>query len=346
MRQLTIPQWKQFIKLVAVERNKPVFGWGRPGGGKTEGTRQLADEEDYFFCDFRLGQYDSVDLRGTPAEGTDDDKGFTVWKPAVTLPLVGNPRFPTDRTILCVFDEFLQATNAVQGIMYQVVQERRLGEFPLLPNVRIVCLSNREGDRGIQNRMAKPLANRFTHVELVPDVEAVTDYWCDKLGFPPIVKAFFFWKKGHMDTFDANSPDKAFGSPRSNQTMIEYWMSDMPNDIKEAAMAGVSGDHIATDFWTFTEVWHRMIKPSVVIADPKGAPLPDETEPAMAYALAVNLAGHMNKKTVTAIHTYLLRMAPEFTTMAWQLATKENADLYSVPEYLDFSKRFKVVFER
>ena len=64
----------------------PVFLWGPPGVGKSEGVREIAAENGIDIIDIRLGQMEVVDARGIPykweptkAENGDKSLAITKW---------------------------------------------------------------------------------------------------------------------------------------------------------------------------------------------------------------------------------------------------------------------------
>src|SRR5436190_18671616 len=100
MQKITINQMQSTVSHVAIGEGDPCMFWGEPGCGKTEGMHSIPDID---VVDVRLGQYDSVDLRGFP--GVDIPTNSTVWYMPSTLPFVGNPRFDPDRPKLIFLDE-------------------------------------------------------------------------------------------------------------------------------------------------------------------------------------------------------------------------------------------------
>lgn len=354
MHTITIDQVQKMVEHVAVELDEPVGILGQFGGGKTAGIEQAVERNGWHMCKVLLGQYDSVDLKGTPWDG-DIGGGFhaTVWRPASTLPFEGNPNFPKDKIIILFLDEITSATIPVMGICYQLTNERRIGEHKLMDNVRIVLAGNREVDKGIVNRMPMPLNNRITWAEAGLDV----DTWCNwalQNKIDPVFVAFLQFRKPLICTFDPAKPEKCVATPRTIEKAARYYAATtMPEDIRQAAMAGAVGDGWAAEFWGFVKVWHQIagLMPSI-LNDPVKAKLPEETS--MQYAVAVAISGEMTPKTTPIYHKYLTRMPPEFVVLAWQLAVKRDvkpgqtsakgSPLFKTAEFLDVAKRYKAVF--
>lgn len=339
MHSMNITDLKTFLKHIAVDHRQPVMVWGQPGVGKSQGIRQLCDELGAELVDVRLGQYDSVDLRGIPVPKDE----LTVWHVPSTLPFAGNPRFTDDHPIVLFLDEINGAAPAVSGVAYQLVEDRAVGEHKLLSNVIVIAAGNRESDRGVTSRQPLPLSNRFTHVEAVVDTDAFTAH-AQRQGWAPEGIAFLNFRKELLSTFDPAKPDKAFATPRTWAKALTYFVdAKMPAKIKQAAMAGAIGQGPAAEFWGFVDVWQKMPKLSVIKADPAKAPLPDEMS--MRYAVTVAISGELNLQNVKPFHTYLKRLDPEFVVLAWQLATTRDDSLFMTDEFLELAQTYKAVFQ-
>lgn len=344
MYTVSIETMKDMIKHVSLRLNEPLMIWGKMGAGKSEGAHQAATEENALICDIRLSQYDSVDMRGLPdraaIEGT--TKAMTVWDLPSTIPFVGNPLFPTDQTIMLFLDEINSASPAVAAVAYQLINDRRVGEHVLLPNVRIVAAGNRDIDKGVTNKQPAPLSNRFTHVEADCDVTEVCLHLQSK-GVPAVGVAFLQFRKPLLHTFDPTKPDKAFASPRTWEKAFKYLAdSQMPLAVRDASIAGAVGSGNAAEFMAFTEVWQNLTPIKQIIADPKGVEIP--TEASLRYAMAVNVSGNMKLENIEALHTYIDRFDPEFVMLAWKLATSRDAQLYTSPAFLTMSKKYGAVY--
>lgn len=341
MFAINIPEAKQLIIDVAYKHRNPVCIWGKPGVGKSDMCRQVAEDIGAHLVDIRLSQYDSVDLRGVPTV----DGRTTVWNMPETLPFKGNPKFEQyeDMPIFLFLDEIGSAAPAVQAPAYQLTLDRCVGEHELMDNVFIVAASNRESDRGVSHRMATPLANRFVHGELIECVETSTIY-AQTQGWPAVWAAFINFRKPLLSTFDPSKPDKAFATPRSwAKAMAYYCDANMSLRTKQIAMAGAVGEGPASEFWGFVDVWQEVksYMPSI-LKDPKGCELPPKGS--MEYAVCVSVSGSMNLKTTAAYHSFLVRLDPEYVILAWQLAINRDKALITTPEFIDFSKRYKAVF--
>jgi hypothetical protein len=269
----------------------------------------------------------------------------TVWHAPVTLPFKGNEMFSEDNVPIMLFlDEINSAAPSVAAVAYQLINDRSVGEHELMDNVVVVAAGNREQDRGVTNRMPTPLANRFTHIEVDVDVDDWC-YWAQQAGLAPEGIAFMQFRKPLLSTFDPSKPDKAFGTPRTWEKALNYYVdANMPEHIKQAAMAGAVGEGNAAEFWGFVDVWRNIPKMSDIEKDPDKVPTPEEA--AMRYAVAVAISGTMNTKNTKPFNSYLQRMDPEFGVLAWQLALKRDQTICATKEFIDFSKKYRSIFAR
>jgi hypothetical protein len=139
-----------------IETDTPVFIHGSPGIGKSYIVADIAEKEGYELVDVRLSQMDPVDLRGVPSIKGDQ----TVWMPPVFFPK------ETDSKGILFLDELNSAPPSVQAAIYQLVLNRKMGEYELPKNWRILCAGNRISDRGVVFRLPTPLANRMVHLHV------------------------------------------------------------------------------------------------------------------------------------------------------------------------------------
>ena len=143
-----------------LKSRQPGFLWGGPGLGKSSVVKQLAAQLSLPIQDVRALLLDPVDLRGLPFLGKD---GRSHW---------ATPDFlPKDGAGVLFLDELNAAPAMVQAGCYQLVLDRKLGEYTLPDGWAIVAAGNRDSDRAATNRMPTPLRNRFVHLEFEVDLQ-------------------------------------------------------------------------------------------------------------------------------------------------------------------------------
>lgn len=177
---------KQFTEIVEQQFKegimRPIFGLGKGGIGKTESIKDLADQLGIGYIDIRLLMYSEVDLKGIPYPNTDHT--FTVWLQNNILPRVERDG---ERGIL-VLDEITSVSRSVRTAAYQLLNERRLGEYVLPAGWMVVCLGNGEEDGGDFQGMEGNFANRCSIFNVSPNLDAWKD-WAYKTGINYLVLA-------------------------------------------------------------------------------------------------------------------------------------------------------------
>ena len=179
--------------------------------------------------------------------------------------------------------------------------------------------------------MKLPLANRFTHVEVIMDHESWITYHLDN-GGDPLMAAFFMYRPALICTFDPAKPAKAFGTFRSWTKAAKYIDSGMSRSMKYTAVAGAVGDGEAAECFGFMDIAAKMPDLDDVIARPKKAPLPDGV--GMSYAVSMALSARMKadrEQELVAIDCYLRRMPPEFHSLAWVTAIQHSNSRNAAP---------------
>ena len=189
-----------------VEARQPTILWGGPGTAKSAISQQIADEAGRQYVDVRALLLDPVDLRGIPWRDSSDR---TRWAPPAFLPPTGDPG-----RWLINLEELPSAPPLVQAALYQLVLDRKVGEYKLPEGASLIACGNRESDRGVVHRMPTPLASRFVHLEIRVDAE---DWLAWAAGNGIAAEAIFFiqMRPELLHSFDPQSREKAFCCPRT-----------------------------------------------------------------------------------------------------------------------------------
>jgi hypothetical protein len=242
---------------VCMKSKRPVFLWGPPGIGKSDLIEQIGrsfekrDDDEKIIqegrpvIDMRLLLMDPTDLKGIPYYNPKTNT--MVWAQSSELP---TEAMGLENAILFL-DEMNAAPPSVQAAAYQLILNRRIGEYLLPDGVDIVAAGNRESDRGVTYRMPSPLSNRFVHLDMEANFED-WQKWAIENQVHEDVVGFLSKHTQKLFTFDPKSPDKAFATPRS-------WVfnSDLLFDAEEAGLsendqttltAGTVGEGLAVEF--------------------------------------------------------------------------------------------------
>ncbi len=180
----------------------PLHIWGACGVGKSQIVAQVAADLDLQFLDIRAVQLDPVDLRGLPRILADQ----TEWVPPKFLPTTGAG--------ILFLDELTSAPQMTQAGCYQLVLDRRLGEYVLPEGWVVIAAGNPASERGVHFAMPRPLRNRFVHLNLEPDIQ---DWcrWAVRAGVRPEIIAYLRFKPALLHDAEATSDANAWPTPRS-----------------------------------------------------------------------------------------------------------------------------------
>jgi hypothetical protein len=184
----------------------PVMLWGPPGVGKSQMIAQIAERHNVQVIDIRLSQMEPTDLRGIPFRT--DDK--VEWATPALLPDVERH----GETGILFLDEITSAAPTVSAAAYQLILDRRLGEYQVPDGWAIFAAGNRQGDRGVTYTMPAPLANRFSHFEVDTHLDDWVA-WAYANGIDERVIAFLRFRPELLFDFDPAHNPVAFPSPRS-----------------------------------------------------------------------------------------------------------------------------------
>lgn len=187
------------------------FIWGKPGIGKSQAVKQIADEYGIQFIDLRLSQLESADIRGIPVP--DLDQGISKWLPPEFLPFKGINKFENTAGVI-LLDEFNRARPDVLQAAFQLVLDRQVGVHEIMDSWFIVAAGNLgDEDRTDVVEMDSALKNRFIHfhvdVELGPWLE-----WAEAAGVQNDIVSFIQAKPNWLYNV-ANEDDNVFVTPRS-----------------------------------------------------------------------------------------------------------------------------------
>lgn len=197
---------KREIQAALRGEHTPVMLWGAPGVGKSALVAQAAAACGVAMIDLRLSQLEPSDLRGMPFL----QAGRVEWAIPAMLP----DALRDGESGVLFLDEINAALPQVAAAAYQLILDRRLGDYRLPAGWAILAAGNRLGDRGVTYAMPAPLANRFTHVELEP---ALDDWlaWADAAGVDVRLQGFLRQRPDLLMAFPERANQYAFPSPRS-----------------------------------------------------------------------------------------------------------------------------------
>ena len=318
-----------------VEQKVPTFIWGAPGVGKSSIIKQIADFKGIGFIDLRLALMDPTDLKGIPFFDKDTHSAF--WASPAFLPREGKG--------ILFLDELNAAPPSVQASAYQLILDRKVGEYNLADGWAIVAAGNREGDRGVTYRMPSPLANRFVHFEMDIDFDEWRD-WAYKNNLDQRIISYIAYKSEHLFTFDAKSDLKSFATPRSWEYVDKILKSDLDKNLLLNVISGAVGKDVSVGFLSFAKVMNKLPDIQNILASAKG----DYSEEVdVLYALATGLVSAFLRENsderLDNLLSYTLELKSEFAVMIVQDLQRNGIKMQHSKVFKEWVKKFAYLLE-
>lgn len=174
--------------------------WGNHGIGKSQGVKQLAAEKNWGFIDMRLSQAEASDLRGFP----DKEDGRTIFCPPYELPHGGmdwdeyqaeiekapeedrwrlkDLLMPKLNEGILLLDEINRAADDVIQAAFQLVLDRKVGQYILPPGWIIVCASNPQEGYIVNGFNDPAFLDRFCHLAMDSKSEESLGEWVEYIS--------------------------------------------------------------------------------------------------------------------------------------------------------------------
>ena len=237
---------------------------------------------DAHVIDVRLSLWEPTDIKGIPYYAANDNS--MQWAAPAELPTMELAK--KHKWIILFLDEMNSAAPAVQAAAYQLILNRKVGQYTLPDNVLIVAAGNREADKGVTYRMPAPLANRFVHLELAVDFDDWFQWAVDNSQHKDVVGYLQFAKKDLYD-FDPRSPSRSFATPRSWSFVSELLDDEDDEETLTDLVSGSVGEGLAVKFMAHRKVASQMPNPTDILSG-KVKEL-KATEISAMYSLTVSL---------------------------------------------------------
>jgi hypothetical protein len=260
------------------EKKVPMFIFGPPGCGKSELPRQVFPqiakemkrtflewtdlaieqkleainnpEKYWVFCDQRVGQMDSTDLRGIP--------NMVNSEMLETIPMSWVIYFTKKGAAGSIFfDELNLAAPVVAGQAYQIINERAIADRRLADDVFVFGAGNRAGvDQAFVHEMPFPLKDRFCELEIEPDVESWTEWASGKVN--PHLVAFIQWKSSYLYKVDEKKSCKS-STPRGIVRASKMLEGEEVTSNNAHMLISISvGEAFATEFQAYVKCYSQL----------------------------------------------------------------------------------------
>lgn len=267
----TTPSKLKLAIIHSLKRKRPLFIWGQPGIGKSDIVAEVARLQKRPLIDIRLPLMEPTDIRGIPhlIDVKITDANGNVVKDEHNVPLTekvftwSNPSdLPTDpmSNALVFFDEMSAAPPSVQVATYQIILNRKIGNYELPKDVVIIAAGNRVKDKGVAYNMPLPLANRFSHLTLKVDFDDWKE-WALLNRVHKDVVGYLSFQPADLNAFNPSTDSYAFATPRSwyfASELIQEQDEDgsfidttLPDDVLGDLVKGTVGEGAGIKFMTY-----------------------------------------------------------------------------------------------
>lgn len=324
------------------DTHTPVMLWGPPGVGKSQIIAQIGERHQVPVIDIRLSQMEPSDLRGIPfREGHSVD-----WAIPAMLP---NAERHGPQGILFL-DEITSAVPSVSAAAYQLILDRRLGEYQVPNGWAIFAAGNRQGDRGVSYTMPAPLANRFSHYEVDLNLDDWVS-WAYSQGIDERIIGFLRFRPELLFDFDPAHNPVAFPSPRSweftHRALQKF--AESPSVLLGSLQACVGGT-AGVELKAYIDNLALMPDIDAIIA---GANVPAPESIDLQYAVASALisravrtkqADQPNPADTATVYGNILNYASAFpqkemgVMLVSDLLRAVGDDLFAQPEFADWAE--------
>lgn len=286
---------KQVVQLCRKANITP-FIWGHRGMGKSSLVHQVAVENGWGFIDMRCSQLEASDVRGLPNPGED---GRTHYLPPADMP-VGDltldeiekelGKLPKDGDIeaerkyymklqetqrrfqrgILFIDEVNRAQDDVLQAVFQLVLDRRVGQYVLPPGWCVVAAGNFMEGYMVSGFNDPAFLDRFCHVTLSGG-ETTLEEWVNYMsqvheGSASDVIEFASQNMKHLDGDVAGELGFTVQpSRRSWEAVVRVQQAMKKGEFNETAytetLAGLVGRELATSFSRYS----CPVKPRVLL---------------------------------------------------------------------------------
>jgi hypothetical protein len=260
-------------------------------------------------------------------------------------------------TVIVFLDEMNSAAPSVQAAGYQLILNRRIGQYVLPKNVVMIAAGNRETDKGVTYRMPKPLENRFVHFELRVDFQDWLN-WAVQHDIDADVVGYLSFAKNDLYNFDPQSSSRGFATPRAwtfTSELIED-ADDLGDGLQTDLVAGCVGEGVAVKFMAHRKIAGDLPDP-VEVLDGKVKTM-QSTEISAKYALATSMCYELRDRSIAgeksgkmdnyhkSFSNMLGFMMDNFETEMVIMASRVAMQQYKLVPKQDKIERFEEYFSR
>ena len=296
----------------AFESDIPVFIWSDPGAGKSSLIQSIGKENDVEVRDIRATQIESVDLRGLPSI----NNGTTVWHIPSFMPT------DPDSHGIIFLDELNRGDPSVQSAAFQLVLDRKLGDYVLPDGWRICAAGNPDADP-----LDSALSNRFMHGTLSPSYINWA-VWARREGLNADIIGFLGSRPNLLFTSPSDTDENAYATPRTWEYAARAYEDHKTSGIWENMIKGCVGEGVLTEFLGYMHSVAQLPSLQDVINDPYRWDFSDS--PSEQAAMCMLIVDGMNVNNALPLMQYVNRIQKEFQVLVITMINETRNKLMGV----------------
>ena len=327
----------------------PIFLWGASGSAKSTSCHMFVDDmkkknPSFGMIDLRASQLDPVDTRGIPS--VDKEAGLASWIPFDSFPI--EERDGKEGVLL--LEEFNSAVPPVQCTFYQLLFDRRIGDYKLPDGCVVWALGNRTEDDGVTFDVPAPNANRFCgHIWVNPTAKDYVENGMDN-GIREEVLCFMYWRPELLFSYKSEQSDMAFGTMRTwnyVSELLDAWEEEhgkidlcKPPALLQTVIKNAVGEGEGIEFIGYLDSHGKTPDIDSLLSDPENGEVPSEMSIMWAVIGGMVCRYKDNRKLAGRILRYAVRCNPEFATVLSMHCLSIDPEFVENPEFMAYSQKF------
>lgn len=353
---------KRHYELTERGINAPAFVWGSFGIGKSYSVREIGyeiakekglkysddfqhiNDEGYFnVLVIPLHQYDVSEIKGIPFP--DKEEGTTKFFKSNLLPRKGQG--------IIFFDELNLAPPLVQSNAYQLILDRKLGDYEVPDGYLVIGAGNTAEDFAHTFDFANPLKNRFAgHYLLnIPSAEEWVRNFAVEHKLDERIIAFLLFRDDLLFTFNPNreqSEHIAIATPRTWEfasMKIEGIETEGNEELIEILVGSAVGTEVAREFMAFLKL-QKNYDIAKIFRNPDTFEAPNEISEIYAF-ISASISYYTKNQTNENAETLLkllMKFRAEHVAWAFSLAKTKDKDFVKkvakTKVWTEFSRNF------
>jgi len=333
--ELNHKQLDSLIK-IAYSKKKPLMITGGIGIGKSvsvktaaktiasqmgkkysENPKDINNPDKFCLIDIRVSQLEPSDMRGLPKI----DKNSTRWVLPNWLPKTGQG--------IIMLDELNLAFPSILSSAYQLILDRRLGDYILPEGYTVFAAGNRIEDKANIFELPAPLANRFIHCELAVPTREEWVNWALNNDIDNRIISFINFNSKYLYSFNSKYSDKAFSTPRTLEMASSLIKNEKDMDTVDMLVASTLGEAFAVEFGAYLKIANK-IDVQKILDNKEEFPL----ETSKRYAVITKIAEKYKEKPEKVAASMLglaLRIEPEYSILLLHMCknTERSTELFA-----------------